>query len=106
MNGGLVDVDQSVNPWDISLTPNRKSGLFSGSFKVFYQGEKESGQTLQKTRTFSLKGVFLPVRNGYQSYSDWMGFYLVSDAYRYLDASGRQKSYGFNWSYDFLLSGK
>ncbi len=97
-SGVLVDFAASVNPWFMTVSPNRSTGVFTGSCKFYYQGA-----TQQKTKTIALKGVFLPVRAAYQDYADWMGFYLVPDAYRYLDADGHPGSYRFNWACDFSL---
>lgn len=100
-NGRLVDLAASVNPWRMSLKPNRRSGVFKGSCSFYYEN---AGGTQQRTKTISLKGVLVPVRAAYQDYPDWMGFYVVSDTCRYLDAGGRWRGYPFNWSYDFLLA--
>ena len=101
-SGALVDFAASVNPWLMTVRPNRATGIYSGSCRLYYQKSDGAGRTYQKSKDVFLKGVFLPVRAEYQAYADWMGFYLMPDAYRY-DASGKQQSYRFNWSYDFSL---
>ena len=102
-SGTLVDFGDSANPWALTVSPDRATGLFTGSTKFFYQGVDGTGKELQKTKTIALKGVFLQARAAYQEYADWSGFYLVPDACQYLDAGGKPKSYPFNWSYDFRL---
>jgi hypothetical protein len=95
--------DSTINPWALAVRPNRATGLFTGSFKLYYQEVDGTGKTQQKTKNITLKGVFLPVREEYQDYVDWMGFYLVPDTFGYLDAGGKQKAYPFNWAYDFRM---
>jgi len=102
--GALVDFDASSNPWAMSLMPNRATGVFTASCRFYYQGGDGSAGAQQKTRKMAIRGVFLPVHPEYLSYGDWLGFYLVSDAYPYLNASGQPTSYSFDWSYGFALS--
>ncbi len=99
-NGLLVDLAASTNPWRMAVKPSLRTGLFTGSFSFYYEN---AAGTAQRTKAIALKGVFLPVRAAYQDYPDWMGFYLVPDTCRYLDAGGRTRSYASNWSYDFRL---
>ena len=101
--GSLVDFDASTNPWEMALTPNRSTGIFTASCKLFYQGLSGSGAAQQKTRKVTVKGVFLPLQPAYLSYGDWLGFYLVPDAHTYLNANGRTTNYTFGWSYGFAL---
>ena len=103
MNGSLVDFDLSTNAWNMAVLPNRSTGVFSGSFKIFYQGLDGYGIARQKTKTVTLRGVFLPVRAEGQTYADWMGYYLVPDKYRYQGATGAVQNYSFNWSVGFWM---
>ncbi len=100
-NGTLVDLAASANPWLMSLTPSRRTGVFTGGFSLYYEN---ADGTQQRTKAISLKGVFLPVHADYQDFPDWMGFYLVADTSAYTDARGSRRSYAFDWSYDFLLA--
>ncbi len=102
-NGALIDFAASVNPWQMTVRPNRATGIYTGSCSLYYQWSDGAGKSVQKSKSVSLKGVFLPVRAAYQAYGDWLGFYLVPDTYRY-DVNGKPQSYRFNWSYDFSLS--
>ena len=102
-SGALVDLVASTNPWQVTVKPARTTGIFTGSCTFYYQGVDGSGNAQQRTKDVALKGVFLPVRAEYQDYADWMGFYLIPDGYRYLDANKKAQSYSFNWSYDFSL---
>ncbi len=103
MNGALVDFGLSTNAWSMAVVPNRSTGLFSGSFKIFYQGLDGYGIARQKTKSVLLRGVFLPVRASGQTYADWMGYYLVPDKYRYQGATGAVQNYSFNWSVGFWM---
>ncbi|MCL1920918.1 MAG: hypothetical protein FWG50_07550 [Kiritimatiellaeota bacterium] len=98
-DGRLVNCDESVNPWGLSFTFRSATGLFRSSFKAYYQ----NGAGTQKTKRFTVKGVFVPTRALYSDTADWYGFYLVSDKCHYLDAGGNTKTYPFKWSYDVRL---
>jgi thiol-disulfide isomerase/thioredoxin len=99
-NGALVDFAASSNPWSVALRPSSRTGVFTGSCLLYYQ---DGAATQQKTKSITLRGVFLPVRAPYQSHPDWLGFYLLPDATHYLDAGGLPKSYPFDWSHEFRL---
>lgn len=105
-NGALVDFDRSTNAWSMTVSPNRATGLFTGSFKLYYQGPDTQGHARQITKPLALNGVFLPLRGPSQTTpsSDWMGFYLVPDKFRYLSLTGVQQSYGFAWSVGFSMA--
>lgn len=103
-NGTLVNVEESVNPWALKVMPNQATGIFTGSCTFFYQGLNGAGGQQQRTKAVTLKGVFLPVHADYQVFGDWLGFYLLPDSCRYLDAVQKPRSYPFNWSYGFSLA--
>jgi hypothetical protein len=98
--GTRVDVAASVNPWSMSVKPNKATGIFTGSCLFYYE---TAGGDKQKTITVGIRGVFLPVRDASQGYPEWMGFYLVPDKTWYRNAAGQTTSYAFNWSYEFLF---
>ena len=100
-SGLLVDLSASVNPWSMAVSPNRATGIFSGSCTFYWQ--TRTGKPQQKTKDIEIKGVFLPVRAEYQSYADWMGFDLVPDVFQY-EVGGKQETYSFDWSYNFFLA--
>jgi len=103
MDGAVADDAASINLWNMGVSFTRTTGLFSGRFTVYYVND---ARTQQKTRTFSSKGVFLPVRSGRDKYpADWMGFYLHPDSYKMIHpVSGAPIVYLFNWSMPFALA--
>ena len=99
-NAGLVDCEASTNAWGMSWTFKPATGLFTATFKAYYQN---GAATAQKTKTLSAKGVFVPRRASYDDTADWLGFYLVPDKYQYPNAQNKPVTYPFNWSYDLRL---
>ena len=103
MNNGLIDFALSTNAWYMTVQCNRATGLFTGSFKNYYQGLDPYGVMRQKPVAVTLRGVFLPLRRADQPYADWMGYYLIPDKCRYQGPTGSAMSYPFNWSFDFRM---
>lgn len=106
----LVDLDQSTNPWGLSLILNKATGEFNGSFMAFYESE---GAAVQKTKTVSYKGLLTPVRAKLVEEEEepveteafgveGRGYYLVPDKCYYREGAVL-KYYPFNWSYDVRI---
>ena len=107
--------DGVSNTSGLTLTYTRATGLFTGSFKTWYDyasavENTTGGQTLTHTsKTISFEGALTPVRE--EGDAEGRGFFLWADKSSFdsgkLDKYGNPilTSYSFNWSYDFLLMG-
>jgi len=103
-----IDFTGSSNVSGLSLSLTRATGLIQGSFALIYERKNANGTYVRRTRTVAYKGVHTPMRPdappadssaGVQG----AGFYLIPDTGSYLDATGRNKCYPFNWSFAFEL---
>lgn len=99
----------SSNTADLKLSLARATGLLSGSFLLTYERENADETVARHTRKAVLKGVYTPVRPG--AWGDdpsagvqGGGFYLIPQTSAYLNSTGRNVSYTFNWSYAFELN--
>ncbi len=112
---GYYNYYDLVNPSGLAISFTRATGIFKGSFNVYY--DYVSAQDLTSwnqtqahvTKKASYEGVLTPVREDQADGIEGRGFYLWPAKSSY--DSGRidknwepiLTSYSFNWSYDFLL---
>ena len=107
--------DDVSNTSGLTLTYTRTTGLFTGSFKTWYDyasavDNTTGSQTMMHTsKTISFEGALTPVRE--EGDAEGRGFFLWADKSSFdsgkLDKYGNPilTPYSFNWSYDFLLRG-
>ena len=108
--------DDVSNTSGLTLTYTRATGLFTGSFKTWYDYASAvdttplDGATQTMThlsKAISFEGALTPVRESGDA--EGRGFFLWADKSSFdsgkLDKNGEpiMTPYSFNWSYDFLL---
>jgi hypothetical protein len=110
------DGDGVSNTAGLSFRFTRATGLFSGTFKTWYDyisAEDYATDTLKQThmsKTVTFQGALTPVRE--EGGAEGRGYFLWKDASEYdtgrLDSYGEpvMKAYSFNGSFDFLLLGE
>lgn len=67
-----------VNPAQAALRVNPKSGLFSGTFKLYLEFQDAKGLPRSRAVSVSHKGVLTPARRQPEETCGGQGFYLVS----------------------------
>jgi len=93
--------DTSDNTVGLTLTLKRATGLYSGSFKAWF----DYGTT-HTSKKISFQGVLTPVRENMDDDIVGRGFFLWAEKAAYLNALGKTATYSVNESYDFqILSG-
>jgi len=105
--------DELENPSGLTFTFAKATGLFKGSFNVYYDyvsaqdnTKEENGVTwTHVVKKVSFQGALTPVREDSSDGAEGGGFFLWADQGSYENAAGKTLSYPFNWSYDFLLQG-
>lgn len=103
-----IDFDESTNVAGLTLSLKRATGLLTGSFNLVYERENMDGAFVRHTRSVAIKGLHTPVRPQ-ESDEDpsadvqGAGFYLIPETGSYLNATGRNVTYPFNWSFAFEL---
>jgi hypothetical protein len=85
----------------------RATGLFSGTFTAWYDYVSADDLTTGKqtwthtSKSITCQGALTPVRESGDA--GGRGYFLWADKAGYQNAKGKTVTYGFNWSYDFLL---
>ena len=109
-----IDEENSVNLSGLTIRLARATGLLAGSFVLNYE---RIGTSSLRTRTVSFKGVHTTVRpaavpeaepdpadDAPISRIEADGFYLIPDTSSYIDNTGRNHPYSFDWSFPFELN--
>lgn len=86
------------NAMGLSLTLVRATGLFSGTFKAWY----DYG-TVHTYRLLSVLGAITPVRELPGDGAEGRGFFLSADKAFYLNPAKQTVPYMFNESFDFVI---
>jgi len=90
--------DGAENTVGLTLKLTRATGLFSGSFKAWY----DYG-TQHTYRSIAVLGALTPVRENPGDGVEGRGYFLSSDKSSYMNGGGRNVSYSFKQSYDFMI---
>lgn len=96
--GGDWVYDGDENTVGLTLRLTRATGLFSGSFKAWF----DYGST-HTYRRIACVGALTPVREYADDGVEGRGYFLSSDKSTYLNPANRAVSYSFNDSYDFVI---
>jgi hypothetical protein len=96
--GGEWVYDATNNTVGLSLTLARATGLFSGSYKAWF----DFGAT-HTYKTITLLGAITPVRENTADNVEGRGFFQSSDRSSYLNPANRPVPYTFYDSYDFVI---
>jgi len=95
---GVYDYDETTNTVGLTVSLTRATGVFKGKFKVWF----DAGTT-HTYKQVAYEGALTPVRADPEDGIEGRGFFLWPDKAAYLNAQNKLVSYGFNWSYDFLI---
>ncbi len=98
----LNDFEASTNACNVSLSFTRATGIFSGSFGLWFEGEDKKGNTIQKELTgLKYQGVLTPVKDpgSFNEVYPGMGYVLVPTK-----ITENKKTRTWNASYFFGLS--
>lgn len=103
-----IDVDESLNLNNLSISMNHRSGLLKGGFELYYERENQDSSFQQRTEKMKWNGVITRVHPDHDPDEHNLGiqgggFYLLQDHSYWLNGSGRTRSYEFDWSYPFEL---
>ena len=61
LNGTKLSLEKGVlNPSLATLTYTAKTGVFKGSFKLYYEGDGTKGKSQRKTASVSYTGIMVP----------------------------------------------
>ncbi len=115
---GEYNYDKLDNPTGLTISLTHATGIFRGSFNVYYDYISAQDNTTDKLPTYahvikkaSYEGVLTPVRNPIDGDNiGGRGFFLWPGKDTYasgrVDRNGDQIliPYSFNWSYDFLIN--
>jgi len=97
------------NTSGLTLRFTRATGLFTGTFKAWYDYVSASDLTVDTetwthtSKSVTYQGALTPVRDSGDA--EGRGFFLWADKGAYENTAGKTVTYGFNASYDFLLLG-
>jgi hypothetical protein len=96
--GGDWVYDGDENTVGLTLGLTRATGLFSGSFKAWFDyGSRHT------YRRIACVGALTPVREYPDDGVEGRGYFLSADKSTYLNPSNRAVSYSFKDSYDFVI---
>jgi len=78
-NSRLYDLDQSINPCEMELKWKQATGIYNGSFSLWY--ENADGSDQEEVSGIDCYGVLVPQKAGSSTYlsSPGLGFYLMDE---------------------------
>ncbi len=96
---GVWDYESAVNTVGLKVSLARPTGVFKGSFKAWFD------YPLKKhvSKNLTVEGVLTPERKDRTDGVEGRGYFLWADKSSYTSTAGKQVTYSFNRSYDFLL---
>jgi len=102
----------TTNATGLTISFTRATGLFKGSFNVYYDYNSAVNNTTELptvtqshvVKKVAYQGVLTPERFNKADGIEGRGFFLWADKSSYENPStGRPVPYTFNWSYDFVI---
>ncbi len=101
--------DEICNTSGLTMTFTQATGIFKGTFNIYYDYMSASDMTTYKdtwahtVKSVSYEGVLTPERPDKSDGIEGRGFFLWADQSSYFNPQDKEVPYNFNSSYDFQL---